>query len=396
MDGLRRFRWVVAATWLLISHGPAHSEPYVPADDRQVLERLRLNSLDPAMREIRALRASLSRDPENFEAASQLAAEYIEVGRSEGDPRFLGQAQAVLAPWWYQQAPPPRAILLRAIIRQNAHEFGQALADLDEVLRVQPMNAQAWLTKASILQVQGRYEEARRACRPLMRLAARHIAVTCLSDIAGLTGQAVRSRELLTWVASQSGVPDRERLWALTGLAELSARTGQSQAAAQYFADARRIGIKDQYLLSAYADFLLDQGRSQEVVRLLEGDMKPDGLLLRLALAEQAQHLPAAKDHTAMLAARFSASRARGTRIHLREEARFTLVLLADPHQALTLAQANWDIQKEPWDARLLLESALALGDLDAAKPVLDWLNTNHVEDTWLRELAARLSKGQT
>lgn len=393
MDSLRGFRWVVIATWILVPHAMAQSEPAIPTDDRQVLERLRLNSFDPAMREIRALRAGLSRDPENLDVAAQLAARYIEMGRSDGDPRFFGQAQAMLGPWWNQPTPPPRALLLRAIIRQNAHEFESALADLDAVLRVQPTNAQAWLTQASVLQVQGRYDEARQACQPLRRLAAPHIALTCLGDIAGLTGQAARSQEVLTWVASQSGVPDRERLWALTALAELSARIGHSHVADKYFAEAHRMGIKDQYLLGAYTDFLLDQGRAKDVVRLLEGDMKPDGLLLRLALAEQTLHLPEAKDHTAMLAARFSASRDRGTRIHLREEARFTLALLANPQQALTLAQANWEVQKEPWDARLLLESALAVGSRDAAGPVLAWLTTNHVEDTRLHRLAAQVPK---
>ena len=395
MNGRRRFGWMMAAMWFLVHHAPAHSEPYVPAEDRQVLVRLRVNSLDPVMRELKVLRAGLSRDPENVDVAAPLATRYIEVGRSEGDPRFFGQAQAVLSPWWDQPAPPPRVLLLRAIIRQNAHEFNPALADVDAVLQVQPTNVQAWLTKASILQVQGHYDEARRACQPLTRLAARHIALTCLSDIAGLTGQAARSRAVLTWAASQSGVPDRERLWVLTALAELSARTGQSQAAEQSFADARRLGIKDQYLWGAYADFLLDQGRQQDVVRLFEGDIKPDGFLLRLALAEQALHLPVAQDHTAMLAARFSASRDRGTRIHLREEARFTLVLLAHPRQALTVAQANWAIQKEPWDARLLLESALASGDLDAATPVLEWLHANQIEDIRLQDLAAQVSKGR-
>ncbi|MDZ4854389.1 MAG: hypothetical protein SGJ26_05960 [Nitrospirota bacterium] len=396
MNGLRRFGWVPVATWLLLCHAPAHSEPYVPADDRQVLERLRVNSLDPAMREIRALRSGLSRDPQNLDVAVQLAARYIEVGRSEGDPRFLGQAQAVLDPWWYQPAPPPRTLLLRAIIRQNAHEFDSALVDLDAVLQIHPTNAQAWLTKASILQVQGHYEEARRACRPLMRLAARHIALTCLSDIAGLTGQAVRSRELLTWAASQSGVPDRERLWALTALAELSARTGQAHAAETYFSDARRVGIKDQYLLGAYADFLLDQGRAPEVITLLQHETRADGLLLRLTLAEQALHLPASKNHTAELAARFAAGRERGTRVHVREEARFTLALLHDSQTALTLAQANWEIQKEPWDARLLLETALASGSRQAAKPIIAWLHTNHMEDTRLQQLVAQFPEEQS
>lgn len=385
----------MAMCWLLWSQPyVASGEPYLPAHDGQVLERLSMNAADSEARKIRTLRTTLAHDPRNLGVAAQLAARYIEVGRSEGDPRLFGQAQAVLAPWWNEPAPPPQALLLRATIRQQAHEFDPALADLDAVLRSEPTNAQAWLTKASLLQVQGRYDEARQACRPLARLAARHIALTCLSDIAGLTGQAAQSQELLSWAASQPGVPDRERVWILTALAELSVRTGQPQIAEMYFADARRIGIKDQYLLGAYADFLLDHSRYQEAIGLLQSETRADGLLLRLTLAEQALHLPAVKDHTAILAARFAASRDRGTRIHLREEARFTLALLADPQRAIALAQANWAIQKEPWDARLLLESALAAGNRDAATPVLDWITTNHIDDTRLRELAARLSKG--
>jgi hypothetical protein len=74
----------------------------------------------------------------------------------------------------------------------------------------------------------------------------------------------------------------------------------------------------------------------------------------------------------------------------VREEARFTLALLQNPQTALTLAQANWEIQKEPWDARLLLETALAVGSQDAARPVIAWLHTNHVEDTRLQQLVAQ------
>ena len=64
------------------------------------------------------------------------------------------------------------------------------------------------------------------------------------------------------------------------------------------------------------------------------------------------------------------------------------LMLLVMP--ALALAQANWEIQKEPWDARLLLESALAIGSRNAARPVIAWLHTNHVEDKRLQQLAAQ------
>ena len=395
---MNRSRFIALLTllgWLTLGQSKfVSAEPYRPANDAQVLERLSFKATDPAAREIRALRNNLANDPHNLELAAQLAARYIEQGRSEGDPRFLGQAQAALAPWWNEPTPPPAALLLRATIRQNAHEFDQALADLDRALTVQPANAQAWLTKASILQVQARYDDARRACRSLLRLAGRHVALTCLGDVASLTGQATTSREMLTASLERPGIPARERLWTLTVLAEMAARTGNAKTAEKYFSDARSLGVKDQYLWGTYADFLLDQGRASEVLALLQHETRADGLLLRLTLAEQALQLPASKNHTAELAARFAASRERGTRVHVREEARFTLALLHDPQAALALAQANWEIQKEPWDARLLLESALAIGNHDAAKPVIDWLNTNHVEDLHLQKLARQFQEG--
>ena len=397
MNGIRTLSWMITTGWFALSAPSMTSgEPFLPQQDTQVLEHLSVKATDPVAREIRALRASLLRDPQNMDVAVSLATKLIEQSRSEGDPRFLGQAQAVLAPWLNHPTPPSSTLLLGAMIRQHAHEFGLALADLDAVLSLQPANAQAWLTRASIYQVQGRYDEARRACQPLLRLAGRHVALTCLGDIAGLSGQAATSRQMLTSSLERPGVSARERLWILTILAEMAARTGDANAAEKHFLDARSLGVKDHYLLGAYADFLLDQGRTQEVVTLLQHEIRADGLLLRLTLAEQALHLPASKNHTAELAARFAAGRERGTRVHVREEARFTLALLHDPQAALTMAQTNWEIQKEPWDARLLLESALAVGSWNAARPVIDWLNTNRVEDRTLQQLVAQFPKEQS
>jgi predicted Zn-dependent protease len=396
MKRVRTLGWMITTGWLALSIPSITSgEPFLPQKDEQVLEHLTVKATDPVAREIRALRTGLLHDPQNLNVAVSLATKLIEQSRSEGDPRFLGQAQAVLAPWLDHSTPPSSTLLLRAMIRQHAHEFDRALADLDAVLNMQPANAQAWLTKASIYQVQGRYEDARRACQPLLRLAGRHIALTCSSDIAGLTGQATASREMLNGSLERSGISVRERLWILIILAEMAARTGDASAAEKHFLDAQSLGVKDHYLLGAYADFLLDHGRATDVITLLQHETRADGLLLRLTLAEQALHLPASKNHTAELAARFAAGRARGTRVHVREEARFTLGLLHDSQTALTLAQTNWAIQKEPWDARLLLESALAVSSWNAARPVIDWLHTNHVEDMGLQQLVAQFPEEQ-
>lgn len=380
--------------WLTLSHvGTVCSEPYRPMDDAQVLERLILKASDPLARELESLRADLRHNPRHLDSAVKLATRYIEQGRSEGDPRFLGQAQAVLTPWWSETTPPPAALLLRATIRQNAHEFNDALADLDQVLTIQPTNAQAWLTKASILQVQARYDEARRACRQLARLAASHVLLGCLGDIGGVTGQSAKSQELLRQVLSNTALPGRERIWIATILAETAARTGAMREAEQYFAEAFKVGLKDQYLLNVYADYLLDQRRYQDVTSLLQSETKADGLLLRLALAEQALDLPTLRRHVSELAARFAASRERGTATHVREEARFILTLQQDAQRALSLAQANWNVQREPADARILLESALASGNRAAAQPAIDWLKTNRVEDFRLQQLAKQIQE---
>jgi predicted Zn-dependent protease len=380
--------------WSTISQvDTSYAEPYRPTDDAQVLERLSFKATDPAAREIESLRANLRNNPRHLESAVKLATRYIEQGRSEGDPRFLGQAQAILTPWWNEPIPPVSTLLLRATIRQNAHEFDQALADLDQVLDRQTTNAQAWLTKASILQVQAHYDEARRACQRLARLAASHVLLGCLSDIGGLTGRSTKSQELLRTALSNPGLSGRERIWLTTILAETAARTGAIREAEQSFSEAFKVGIKNQYLLSAYADYLLDQRRYQDVISLLQSETRADGLLLRLAIAEQALELSIFQNHTAELAARFAAGRERGMTVHVREEARFTLTLLRDAQRALLLAQANWSVQREPADARILLECALADKNRAAAQPALDWLSINHVEDFRLRQLAKQIQE---
>ena len=52
------------------------------------------------------------------------------------------------------------------------------------------------------------------------------------------------------------------------------------------FKQALALGRRDPYLLGAYADLLLDQGRAREAAELLKNENRADGLLLRLALAE--------------------------------------------------------------------------------------------------------------
>ncbi|MGO8702055.1 MAG: hypothetical protein ACLQVY_30605 [Limisphaerales bacterium] len=374
-----------SCTWigLLLTGWACCAEPYVPKDASQPLERLRATAFDPAQHKMRELRAQLTREPTNATLAATLAHCCIDKYRSEADPRYLGRAQAALAPWWNQSAPPVELLVLRATIKQSQHDFAASLADLESAIRIAPRNGQAWLTRATILTALGDYAEARRACVPLAGLAPGLVGVTAAANITCLTGGAERGCTLLRRaLESNPSAGTAEKLWALTILAETYDRLGRDADAETCFTDALTLGQRDPYLLGAYADFLLKKGRSKEAASLLRDETRADGLLLRLALAESAlAPRPAAYEaHVAALQARFEAGRLRGDFVHQREEARFQLCLLHHPDEALRLAQANWQVQHEVADMRILIEAARADGKPEAAQPALDFVKTNKIE----------------
>jgi Tfp pilus assembly protein PilF len=372
--------------------GAAHAAPYVPEDDAQVLERLPVRPGDPIGRELRRLRVALAADPHNLDTALRLAERYFELAGAEGDPRYVGYAQAALGPWWNLPDPPLEARVMRAILKQYSHDFSGAMRDLEAATREDPGNALAWSWRAAIDMVEADYAAARADCEALKRAAGELDAVGCFAHLDGTTGKAAAAYRALADTFARNPVSSPEvKVWMLTRLAEMSLRQGDIRQAEEHFRAALSLGVRDQFLLAAWADFLLDQGRPAEVVSLLRDWVRSDVLLLRLALAETALDAREAKEHIRALKDRFEAAALRGDKLHQQEEARFNLYLLRDRGKALALAQENWKLQREPRDARVLLEAALAAKDPGAAQPTLEWLERSGHEDPYLRGLAAKL-----
>jgi hypothetical protein len=144
-------------------------------------------------------------------------------------------------------------------------------------------------------------------------------------------------------------------------------------------------------LLAAYADLLLERGRAAEVMPLLNNWSRSDTLLLRLALASRSLQLPEADKYSRALADRFAEAALRGEKLHLQEEARFLLELKGDARAALATASENYRTQREPRDALVLMEAALAARDPAAAAPALLWLESSGFEDRRSRDAAAKL-----
>ena len=356
-----------------------------------MLERLPAKASDPAMAELRELRLALAGSPTNPVLAARVAQRYFERASAEGDPRYVGYAEAALRHWRDPQAPAG-VLFMRALLRQYRHDFAGALIDLEATLRGDPAHVGARAWRAAIFMVQADYAAAARECRALEEHASELLATGCSAYLDATTGKTRAAYERLGEVLGRHPEASSEaQLWTLTRLAEMAWRLGDQAAADRLFKQALGLGVEDNFLLAAYADFLLERTRPKEVVGLLRSWARSDTLLLRLALAEHTLGMREAERHVQALGERFAASALRGERLHMAEEARYLLALKGDARGALAVAAENWKAQREPRDAAIFLEAAAASGDRQAAAPVLRWLDETRFESSRLRTLAAKL-----
>lgn len=384
------FRFLIG-TLTCLATVQAAAAPRLPSDDAEVLERLSLVRDSPESAALRQLRARVAAAPTDPAPAAALARRYFGLAMAQGDPRFVGYAQAVLRPWDEALAPAD-ILLVRAMLRQYRHDFDGALRALALALERDPSNAESRAWRAAIFMVRAEYGKAAGECAALAALSDDLLAAGCSAYVEATTGRTRAAYDRLRAALEQHADADAGvRLWVQTRLAEMADRLGDAAAAENHFRAALALGIDDNFLLAAYADFLLEQGRQREVVALLKDRGRSDTLLLRLALAMHELGMPEAPQQARVLAERFAAAALRGDRLHLAEEARFLLELRRNTGAALAAAAENWKTQREPRDALILLQAARAARAPAAAAPALDWLARTKFEHDGMRRLAAEL-----
>lgn len=368
----------------------AQAAPHTPTQDSEVIERLPFKPGDTTARELSALRAAVAKAPADPEPALALAERYFDLATARGDPRYVGYADAVVGRFSANMTAP--LLLMRGTVRQYRHDFADALSDYAAALKLDSDLAGAHAWRGAIYLVQANYTAATLECEALLRMDRPVLNGGCAGLTQAYTGHLATAYKTLQRALAAAHYDD-QRLWLNTRLAEVAGWQGQAALAEQHFRRALDLGLDDSYLLAAWSDFLLDQGHAEQVIQQLTKWDTVDGLLLRLTEAETALKRPAAKAHMQALGDRFAAAKLRGDTTHQAEEARFYLRLRHDPKEAVRLAVANYQVQKEPRDARVVLESALVDHNPAAAQPVLDWLQSSGFEDPSLRALAKQVQQ---
>ena len=388
----------LAALFCLFATLVAQAAPFTPANDSDVVERLPLSATDPSVRRLQSLRKQLEAKPDDVALRIEIARRYFDLSMAQGDPRYVGYASAALTP--LDKTPPASNAAywqIKGMLQQYSHNFDGALASLDKASLADPTSPDPIAWRAAIQMVQANYGRAQAECETLKPLTTPLFAAGCsqyvLAHSGGAAGLQSAFDTLNAAVKAEPSAAPELMLWELTRLAEMAIRLKRFDEADAYFKQALKLGVTDQFLLGAYADFLLQQKKPEAVITLLADWERSDILLLRLALAGKATNHKKASDWASNLRDRFIEAAKRGDRLHEQEAARFELDIENNPKKALALATNNYKLQKEPRDAEVLMRCALAAKDAAAAEPALTWLKQNKYEDAHLADLAAGLAK---
>jgi len=366
----------------IASVAPANSAPLAaitPQPDAVVATQLLPRAQKDALRRL-AGTSNVMDQGQRLAAAQRM----IEIGRSTGDPRTLGYAESILAPWPADATDAPiEAIVLHATIAQSRHAFARARTLLDRVVERSapgvPAFAQAVLTRATIVQVTGEPESARVDCERLIPFA-RDVAAICIAATDLTDGHAERAIPILR-VASQR-TSGNVRAWALAVLAQAHEQRGETGSAASAYRAALDAG-DDLVTRLAYADFLLAQDSAATALELLEDAPPTDGVVLRQWRSVRQLHRDDAPAFEQRLRTSLDDARRRGDGsdlLHARDWAQFELEL-GNLAQAKQLAQANWRDQREPPDLLVLARVAAATGDTTMRAEVADWIERTRLQD---------------
>jgi tetratricopeptide (TPR) repeat protein len=369
-------RLFCAAAVVLMQIHSASASPHIPASDGQVLAELPAGARHATLTS-RALTST------RLDIALPLAQFDISRARATGDLRFLGYAEAILSPWMKQPTVAPQVLVLNATILQSRHAFDASIVELDRALKIRPDDAQAWLTRATVLRVLGRYDEALVSCEHLAAAADPAITSLCVQSLRGLMGHLGDAYATISSLSPQE-LPPEARAWRYSELGEMAERLSNDGAAEHWFREGLSLAPEDFYMRSACADLLLRHGRAAETLQLLTGYEAIEPLLLRVAIAHQELHDGAGAQFDAQLSTAFEVEQRRGDAVHRREQARFLLDVDRQPMAALAAALANWRVQREPDDILILLRASQAAHQPQAATAAQQFLGQTGLEDARL------------
>jgi len=382
-----RLLFVLALAVAAYSRAAAASDRFLPTDPHFVVANVRQAAPDPAMRALIALWRAAPDDG----ASAALGAAFLKRAGDLREPMFVGRAEAVLAA--AASKPGASAVVRRlyAETLQYRHEFKTAESLLDALLQESSRDAAARQQRASVRLVRGDFAGARADCAQLLAAGGvQSVALACLAEAMAGAGQLPQARALLDAYPLRDGEPAEARAYFLAVRGELHERGADSDRAIADYAAALMLAPNADAVRAALADALIARGSPAEAAELLAIERPSLALAVRHAACAQG----AERERLRALATGWlDLEAARGDALHYREAALFALEA-GEGERAVAAARANFRMQRELSDVRVLARAALAAHDAAARHELETWLRDTGFRDAVTEKLLANAAPG--
>jgi hypothetical protein len=343
-----------------------------PTDDATLVLRLSNENGSALQR----LRADVEKRPNDLATHAEYIKALMTAGIRSGNERYYGFAEQALSesPRHVQQA----LLLERAQLLQQRHEFKAAEQVLDNLLIKKSRNPAARLMRAQIRLHLHEPQQAMRDCVALVPVTDLLTSTTCIAQARMEMGDIAQAYALITAIDANAG-PNSTRSWNAGIAAELAARLGMNDAATKWYRLSFELDSENHYPRIAYADWLISQGQLAKAQRVASsGTSNADRL--RSVLAKQSRN-----DNDALrLQLAWREAQINGERDHLRDQARYELLVVRDIHRAHAIAKDNFADHRESEDALLLAQTASLVGDRETVKRLRLWQSERRYVDARL------------
>lgn len=358
--------------------------------DTTVLLKTESNPKDAAL-----LRGALERwrsNPKDLNLATETARTAILGALSQGDLRWLGNAKAMLDPWWTNPALPADTLFVRALIRQGVHDFEGALTDLDAAIAKDPSSPETWAWRFAIYMVKADIPKARAECAAIGARFGQTEQSSCNAVLLYRTGspqQAIPELERLARHPDYQGQNAQE--WLAFHRGEARRVAGDRAGARKIWEAYLKTGATAHGIRVALIELL---NRDQDYIAAWkhnERSPRSDALLVaavETALALKNGQAPAL---IAEFQQRVTQQTARGDKTHERPHIKFAVAIQKDARKALEMAKLSWKNEREPTDALLYARAAIESNAADQASELLQWQSSTGYREPELDQHLAQI-----
>lgn len=351
---------------------------------------------------LRALDQAWRAQPQNLPTALAYARAVFTLGLTEGDLRWYGSAKAALKPWWTVADLPAEAYFLRGLVKQGFHDFQDGLQDINRAIALEPARAEFWSWRFALHLLLADMSAAQKDIEEMSRLLGAEEAQVYRAVLLYRTGQPLPAVDMLSRALRSASYQDAaSQDWLGFHLGEAQRVAGQPAKALAVWSQRLKASPQSHLIRLSLADLLNQQGQYREaktIAMAATSSNAPnspatltDALLMQAVLASRGLKDPDEGRLASQLEARLQSQALRQEALIERPKLIYQIAYGRDLKAGLALSIDNWQLQKEPPDALLFVQAALALGQARAAEPVVKWAEKTGYTDPQLTPMLAQL-----